>query len=941
MKLFKVLSATIVALVLSSVAMADDVLVIDAGYSTVTQNVKGRLEAAGHTVTVTNSVSNIPTATGTYQQVWDLRYSAALTSGEITNYTSFVTAGGFAYFVTENPGCCMSRNNSVASLVTGLGGGSTQIGPGWANNVETNMNTTYMSQNITVNYAAVAAIVNSQGIPLISDGAGAVSGMSWIGRAGAMGSGVLGTIVTVADTNWLDASRFAVGGTTAQQQNVQALDDIIRGVVAGTVAGTISSSGNGAGASNGNTGTPPPPPPPSTFDHTNTSENVQSNTMSSGAFTGNGGTLTANSNALTISNDIVLGANGMIYNANNQDSSLTGVISGPGSIKFSGVGTTTLTAQNTYTGSTTIDTGSTLVNNGSIASSSGVTNNGTFTNNGQAPGVTNAGTFTNSANATAASLSNSGTATNAGTITGNVANSGTFNNSGTTGDWYNSNIVNNTGSMGNGTNVGTFTNGGTVGTVTNNTAGTFTNNGTTGAVANNATFTNSNTTGAVANTGTFTNTGTTGDVTGNTGTFTNNGTTGAVSNAGTFTNTGAMGVVVNTGTIGNTGTLTSINNAGTFITTPVTLGSYTQSNTGSTVLDYGSKLTVTGAASLGGGLSMVGTAPGLGKYSVLTGHGVTGKYDTYAGVGVLKYFPTEVQMWVMPSNAVVQAEVNNQANSLSNMNSLATGSLTSSLGSDCTTFGDHGGCMNVNYGSTKVASGDLSTAGVTYVERFGPNWRAGVTLGQQLNNPTVGGVKFSTSSPTIGGIVGWNDQADGDGLGVTVSALQGSGDYAIGNNKTGVDGQALQVKGTYTIGLDGTSTLTPYVGVRYSSFNVNGYTQQGPLFPLTYGAVKQNATDVIAGAIYSNKLTDKLTGTVSAGVVQNVAYNAGKVTATSDMGNFSSPLQGSKYMSAAVGGGLSYEVAPDQRIGANFGWQQKSLTNANISSYGVSYTVGF
>ena len=249
MKKFLAAFAALFAFV--SVAAADQVLIIDAQYDQVTNNVKGRLEAAGHTVTVTTDTSTIPTGTGTYQQVWDLRYAAALTAGEQTNYQSFVTAGGFVYFVTENPGCCMNRNNSVAALITALGGGTTQIGPGWATNVETNMNTTYMTNGITVNYAAVAAIVNSQGIPLISDGSGAVSGMSWIGRAGALGQGVTGTIVTVADTNWLDAARFSTSGTTAQQQNVTALDDIIKGIVAGTVGGTISASGNGAAASNG------------------------------------------------------------------------------------------------------------------------------------------------------------------------------------------------------------------------------------------------------------------------------------------------------------------------------------------------------------------------------------------------------------------------------------------------------------------------------------------------------------------------------------------------------------------------------------------------------------------------------------------------------------------------------------------------------------------
>ena len=254
----KILGAIFALFTFVSMAQADSVLIIDAQYDQVTNNVKGRLEAAGHTVTVTTNTTLIPTGTGTYQQVWDLRYSAALTAGEQTNYQSFITAGGFAYFVTENPGCCMARNNSVAALVTALGGGTTQIGPGWANNVETNMNTKYMTNGLTVNYAAVAAIVNSQGIPLIQDGSGAVSGMSWIGRAGALSSGVTGTIVTVADTNWLDASRFNTSGTTAQQQNVTALDDIIRGIVAGTVGGTISANGNGAAASNGG-GAPPPP----------------------------------------------------------------------------------------------------------------------------------------------------------------------------------------------------------------------------------------------------------------------------------------------------------------------------------------------------------------------------------------------------------------------------------------------------------------------------------------------------------------------------------------------------------------------------------------------------------------------------------------------------------------------------------------------------------
>ena len=245
----RTLAAALALIFAPTAALADNVFVVDANYSTVTQAVVGRLQAKGHTVTTGGPPSSL---TG-YQQVWDLRYPTALTSSETSLYTGFITNGGFAYFTTENPGCCTARNNSVASLIMGLGGGNTVIGGanGMTANVSSWVNNTYITPGITINFAAISAITNSQGIPLFEDSSGKIQAMSWIGRAGALGSGVTGTIITVSDINWLDSSRFVVGGTSAQQQNVQALDDIITGIVAGTVGGTISANGNGAAASNG------------------------------------------------------------------------------------------------------------------------------------------------------------------------------------------------------------------------------------------------------------------------------------------------------------------------------------------------------------------------------------------------------------------------------------------------------------------------------------------------------------------------------------------------------------------------------------------------------------------------------------------------------------------------------------------------------------------
>lgn len=942
----KALAASLIWTVASAgSALADQVLVIDAGYSTVTQSVQGRLEAAGHTVTVTTNTSTFPTTTGAYQQVWDLRPFTALSASESGALKTFITNGGFVYFSTENPGCCGSRNASVAELVTALGGGATTIGANstMTANVASNVNTTYMTAGITVNFAASSAIVNSQGIPLISDAQNLVAGMSWIGRAGALDAGVTGTIVTVADINWLDSARFAVGGTTEQQQNVTALDDIIRGIVAGTVAGTISASGNGSGSSGGGGSAP------TTFDRTNASENVAANTMASGTFTGNGGTLSANSDVPTVPNDIVLNTDGMIYDANGQNSSITGVISGSGGLTFTGAGTTTLTGSNTYTGPTTVNTGASLINDGSIASSSGVTNNGTFVNNGAAPGVTNSGTFTNSATGTAASLSNSGTATNSGTITGAVDNSGTFTNSGTTGNWYNSGLVGNSGTMGNGTNVGTFANTGSVGTVANNGSGVFTNSGTTAAVANNATFTNNAgaTTGAVANTGTFTNAGVVGNVTGNTGVFTNSGTAGSVTSSGTFTNRGTVGSVTNSGTFTTSGTVGGLTNTGTLNYNGGTLGSYTQT-AGSTVMNFATPIAVTNAANLGGSLVVNNSPTAYGRYRVLSAAGVSGTYSSLTSSGsndYLKYSGTDVKLYVTPPQAETQASIDAFAKNLGNAINLQGNAAAAGLSNDCAVLGDSSACFTINYGSSKAAAGDLNSGGITVSKVVNDKWKFGLFSTKQFGDAAVGNIRVD-SGPAMGAYVTYSDGP----MSVQVSGATGDGSFTItragpetGVGTSQVKNTAFQIKGSYLIPLGEGTSVTPYVGLRQTETQMGGYTETGPVFPLTVNASTSKSTDIIAGATLAKRLTDDLTATVSAGMVSAVSRTHPQLTGSSEirgLTTFSSAIPKNGNASGVLGAGLSYAIDKTTRLGLNVGWQQKSA-NADISSIGVSLTKGF
>jgi len=227
----------------ATTVLADNVLIIHQNYSSVHTNVGGRLTNEGHTVTYsTSEVSDL----SSYDQVWDVRYQT-MSATATSNYNSFVQGGGFLYLVTENPTCCGTRNSQVASLISAMGGGSgLTIGgaAGSTSNTITQVNTTYMtalSSGTSITFAAGSAITNyGNGQWLFKDSINRVAGVMWVGGAGNLSASYTGTVITVADINWLDASRFS--GT-----NITALDDIITGIVYGTVQGTIDASGTSGG----------------------------------------------------------------------------------------------------------------------------------------------------------------------------------------------------------------------------------------------------------------------------------------------------------------------------------------------------------------------------------------------------------------------------------------------------------------------------------------------------------------------------------------------------------------------------------------------------------------------------------------------------------------------------------------------------------------------
>ncbi len=980
MKFKKKILATVVAAIMSSAAFADNVLIIG-GEGDSHISVKTELEAVGHTVTYQAGSSGPSDLTG-YQQVWDMRYSTALSADDMAKYDTFLKNNGYLYLSGEHGGFA-TRNNSIGAFTSSLGGGSISVA-GFANNGQT-ANTTYFTGGATVDFAAAAIITSAGGRVLSADANGDATAKMWIGNAGDLGVDYNGTVVVVADINWSQSAFY-------DANNEDFLEQLIRGIVAGTVGGTISNAGNGA-AGGGNA----TPPTPTTFSATNTGETVVTDTMAAGTFTGNGGILQAASGATSVTNDISLSSPGMTFDNNGQTISLTGTVSGAGGLTFSNTGSggsTSLDGTYTYTGPTTVNSGATVINNSNISSSSQLTNLGTFTNS--ATGVT--GNWINGFNGdgNTAVLNNAGTmgngtnystVNNTGTV-GTVQNVGAFNNSGNTGAIsnsgvltnnaggtvsqlaYNNHIVNNNGTITTVTyNGGTVNNNGTIGSINNSEShGTFHNNGTvSGTVTTNSTFNNNGTVvGLYTNSGALTNAGTMGDWINNatinnsgtmgngtnnaSATFTNNSgaTVGNTTNAGTFTNSGTVGSMNNTGTFTNTGNAGTVTNTGTLNYNGGTLGGYNQSTPGITVMFAGTPVTVSGAATLGGGLVINNAPTAYGRYTLLNAGSITGQYDAFVSgtpSDYLRYSDTDVKLYVTPPAGATQSSVDEIGKNFANALNLQTNAATAGLSNDCAVFGDKGGCVSVNVGQSKAGTGDLNSGGITVSKSINSNWRAGVFGTGALNNPQNGPVAGKTN-PATGGFVTWtNGKAS-----VQASVATNTGELTVTRNgpevgvgTSSVKNTAYQVRGSYLIPIDEKTSVTPYVGLRQVDTSVGGYTETGPAFPLTVDASNRSSTSVIAGATLARKITDKLTGSVSAGVVQRVSENNPGYKGTSEiagMSTFNSAVPGNGKTNASFGAGLSYKVDPTTSVGVNVGIQQKG-DNANINSIGVTLTKGF
>jgi hypothetical protein len=200
-------AAVVLVLSVPGVGLAANALVVHDGTAgleaNVLLNLTTKLTAA--TFTVTPNVGVPGGSLAGYQQIWDIRFNntTPLTAGDMTAYSTFLQGGGSLFLMGENTGF-ITRDNSIASFVSSVGGGSLVI--------QTPANTEIVNSPFTgpnplaggtiTFLAAAGSQVYGTGTWVARDPAAIAAAIVW--PPGTLAAAPSGALITVFDVNFLD-----------------------------------------------------------------------------------------------------------------------------------------------------------------------------------------------------------------------------------------------------------------------------------------------------------------------------------------------------------------------------------------------------------------------------------------------------------------------------------------------------------------------------------------------------------------------------------------------------------------------------------------------------------------------------------------------------------------------------------------------------------------
>lgn len=273
---------------------------------------------------------------------------------------------------------------------------------------------------------------------------------------------------------------------------------------------------------------------------------------------------------------------------------------------------------------------------------------------------------------------------------------------------------------------------------------------------------------------------------------------------------------------------------------------------------------------------------------------------------------------------------------------------------DCDVFGASGWCVSAGGRHTDVNSPDAQMTSAVLVAgyKISPHFRVGGFLDHGLNYDMPMGIKMHNKIPLLGLFGVWNQNADGQGWQAKLANAYQVKDVditreVVGTSEAGVGSTDLTTQSyvgvlSYGLTYNEQTLIRPYLALRYTKVEQEGYTETGVTTPLTFAPLTDRSTTALLGVKLKQPLTPKITLKASLGVEHDLDRDVDLYSATGVNGltseSFSNTLDRTRPVASL---GVDYAISRAQVVTADVYYQQQPFQSTGSTTVYLHYTVGF
>ncbi len=311
---------------------------------------------------------------------------------------------------------------------------------------------------------------------------------------------------------------------------------------------------------------------------------------------------------------------------------------------------------------------------------------------------------------------------------------------------------------------------------------------------------------------------------------------------------------------------------------------------------------------------------------------------------------------IVPIGPDTEIALNSMANTLQGLFAMQSAGVINGMSYDCSLFSANNICISAGGRFTNVSAYPYnnSSALIIGAYRLSNNLRFGGYLDQNLSQSTPGGIaQLNNSSPMVGVFGVWSQNPDGTGVEAKLSAGYANKGASltrpvVGVSEAGTGSTSLTSQGVlgllkYGFGMGNKTILSPYAGMRYMVGGMGGYgeSQSNTVSsPLTYDAINNYTTTVLAGISGVHRLSEKTSLLASAGVEKDTNSNVGNLVTTGN-GYFNIAMN-NNYRSTRPTASLGafHDLSVNERIGLSAIYRQEAYQAITSTTVMATYTVG-